>query len=111
MHLILHFMENIGSRLRKLREMKRLSQEYIADCLHVSSSTISRIENNCMTAKLEQVRDYCEVLGVSMETLFAKNARYKAAPLKISLNIELENIQVLNEVYSNLYKIIDKYNK
>lgn len=104
-------MKNIGARLRKLREMRGLSQEYIADCLNVSTSTVSRLESNCMTARLEHISDYCEILGISMETLFAENAKCDSIPLKISLNIELTNIHILNEVYNSLYKVVNKFKK
>lgn len=97
-------MKDIGARLKKMREMRGLLQEYIADCLNVSSSTISRMESNCMTAKLENICDYCKILGISIETLFADDAKHNAIPVKINLSIELTNTQMLNEVYNSLWK-------
>lgn len=45
--LNLHYMKKISQKLRKLRDAKGYSQEYVAENMGVSSSTVSRIETDC----------------------------------------------------------------
>lgn len=39
-------MDNIGAKLKRKREEKNYSQEYVAEQLDVSPSTVSRVESD-----------------------------------------------------------------
>lgn len=57
-------MENIAENLRLIRQEKGFSQQYVADCLNISVSTISRMENNPGKINLEYfylVADFYEI--------------------------------------------------
>ena len=45
-------MKKVAEKFRLLRQEKKLSQQYVADSLNVSVSTISRVENNPEDIKL-----------------------------------------------------------
>lgn len=49
--LNLHYMKTISQKLRKLRDAKGYSQEYVAENMGVSPSTVSRIETDCSSEK------------------------------------------------------------
>ena len=60
---IIYFMNNIlediGSKVRKLREFKDISQDYMAEQLGISQSHYSRIENGERKLDSEPTRKNC----------------------------------------------------
>lgn len=95
-------MEDIGYKLKRVRELKCYSQEYVADRLHVSPSTISRIENHVKSVRLELILDYCNVLDVQFEDILSNNESKNAN----SQNIGSENENMIT--YSMIFNIKDK---
>lgn len=95
-------MEDIGYKLKRVRELKCYSQEYVAGCLHVSPSTISRIENHVKSVRLELILNYCNVLDVQFEDMLSNDE---------SKNVDFPNIGSKNEdmiMYSLSFNIKDK---
>lgn len=64
-------MEKLLEMLRLLREQKGYSQEYIADKMGVSSSSISRWETGQSGISLDQLTRYAESLELSTDILLA----------------------------------------
>jgi len=60
----------IGMRIRTLRTSKGISQEAIADMLHISQSAYSRIENGESNNWVNLIEKICNVLNVTPEELF-----------------------------------------
>jgi transcriptional regulator with XRE-family HTH domain len=60
----------IGTRIRTFRTNKGLSQEEIADRLHISQSAYSRIENGESNNWINLIDKLCNVLEVKPEELF-----------------------------------------
>lgn len=56
-------MESFGEFLKKYRNKKRISQEALAEHLHVSRQTISNWENNKNFPNMELLNELCEFLG------------------------------------------------
>ena len=52
--------------LRELREAKRLRQEDVAEALEVPQSFVSKVESGERRLDILELREVCEVLGVSM---------------------------------------------
>ncbi|MCL1942917.1 MAG: helix-turn-helix transcriptional regulator [Candidatus Azobacteroides sp.] len=61
----------IGMRIRTLRTGKGISQEEMADKLHISQSAYSRIENGESNNWINLIEKLCRVLDVKPEELFA----------------------------------------
>lgn len=58
--------KRIGSQLRKARKEKGLSLEQVADLMGVKSrNTISIMELGTKHITVEELVNYCEVLGIS----------------------------------------------
>lgn len=66
-------MNNLGSKLRKARENKEFSQEYVADRLQVSVSSICRLEKNPSESKLGLVMKYAELLEIKLKDLLCED--------------------------------------
>ena len=60
----------IGTRIRTLRTSKGISQEEIADKLHISQSAYSRIEMGESNNWINLIEKICNVLDVKPEELF-----------------------------------------
>lgn len=59
----------IGNKIRKLRELKGLSQENMADALGMSVTGYGNIERNESDIKIEKLQEVSEVLGVNIEDI------------------------------------------
>lgn len=62
-------MPKIGKRIRKLREAKEYSQEYIANELNMSISGYSRIERDEVKLTLDKLFIICRILNVRIDEL------------------------------------------
>jgi len=58
-------MEKLGSNLRKLRELKNISQEFMANKLELTIKSYSNIENNVTKITLERLTQICEILDIN----------------------------------------------
>jgi transcriptional regulator with XRE-family HTH domain len=62
-------MEKVGTKLRKLREGSDLTQENISEALGISTSTLSRIENDYKGTKWLYINQLCNLYKVSVYEL------------------------------------------
>lgn len=93
-------MKKISQKLRKLRDTKGYSQEYIAENMGVSPSTVSRIETDCSTAKMEQIQAYCNILDITLSELFACDVNeFKQRKLSFSISLDIDSKEDLNKIY------------
>lgn len=60
---------NIGSKIRKIREIKGYSQENMAGELDMSITGYGKIERNEVTVTLDKLQDIANILGVQMEQI------------------------------------------
>ena len=63
------FKKLIGSRIKAARKLKGITQEELAEQLHVSVSCISRCETGTAMSSVENLLRIAEVLGVGVEYL------------------------------------------
>lgn len=59
----------IGSRIRRFREDKGMSQKQLADLLHVSNSRVSNWEQGINRPDADILADICKALNVSPSEL------------------------------------------
>lgn len=82
-------MEKVLAELKATRESKGYSQEYVADWLRVSSSTISRWEQGVSGLPLAQALQYAQLLELDLGELFASDARPEVCAPIAELRIEV----------------------
>lgn len=63
---------NIGKTIRLLREEKGLTQEELAEKLHVTQSFISQVENKNQNITVNQVRKLSKIFGCSADYIISK---------------------------------------
>jgi transcriptional regulator with XRE-family HTH domain len=69
--------ENIGHRLRQLRESRGMTQSQLQTCSHLSGSYLSRIESGQMTPTLGTLEKISEVLGFGLNRFFVPETNGK----------------------------------
>jgi transcriptional regulator with XRE-family HTH domain len=60
----------IGERIRFIRNELDMSQEQLADLLHVDQSSLSRYERNISTPSLEVMLTLSDIIGIDLRHLF-----------------------------------------
>ena len=83
---ILRIMENLPQKIRRLRELQNLSQEYLAKHLGVSRQTYSRIESGKTELTLKRLKKIANVLHCPLEALLSMSA--EAAYMRFVFNQE-----------------------
>ena len=82
---------NIGERINHLRKTNNMSQEELAEKLHVSRQTVSRWENNSSQPDIESILAISNLFTVSTDYILGKeddnNIKHKNNILFISLGI------------------------
>lgn len=63
---------NIGKTIRLLREEKGLTQEELAEKLHVTQSFISKVENKNQNITVNQVRELSKIFDCSADYIISK---------------------------------------
>ncbi len=91
-------MDNIGAKLKRQREERNYSQEYVAEQLNVSPSTVSRIESDASNMKLRIIEEYCKVLGMPIVDLFAEDAKHTTYTYSVTLQIGVQRIEELQKL-------------
>lgn len=66
----------IGNKIKKLRELKNLTQDYMADQLQMSQSNYSRIESDELDLPFTKLQRIAEVLEISISDLVEFDAKY-----------------------------------
>lgn len=97
-------MENIGTMLRKQRELKGFSQEYVAGLVDISASVISKIETGKTKAKFDVIAKICKALDMKWYDLLSPEERCSKEDYRINLNINVSSPQQLKEYLDILGK-------
>lgn len=64
-----NFEENLGSRVKKLRQEMNLTQAAVADALHVTPGYISNVENNRTAMSLRILIYYAKLMNTTLDSL------------------------------------------
>ena len=61
--------EIVGEKIKNLRKSRNLSQEEVAEFIHVSQSTYARIESRASNSWAGYILPLCELFGIQPEEL------------------------------------------
>ncbi len=112
----------IGTRIRKVRELKGLSQENISEELGMSITGYGKIERNEVSINFDRLTKISEILGVELENIigFDENVAFNNFNSKIDqqigryiMPIEMkklyeENIKLLKDKIEYLEKELNR---
>ncbi|GIM52919.1 transcriptional regulator [Capnocytophaga cynodegmi] len=91
MYKSIRYMNNIGFNIRKIREQKGFSQEYLANELNISQASYARLENQETKITIDRLLQIAKVLDTEITELFNDN--------KINIQSQTYNA----EAYGNGY--------
>lgn len=99
-------MRTLVEYLKNARIENDYSQEYIAVCLGISSSTISRWENGHVSMTLDQLEAYAKLVGVtrsSLASVLAGDGNASSVPPPIA---EIELSVYTEAAYSKIVSVL-----
>lgn len=101
-------MLNLGENIKKLRELKNFTQQYLADELGLSLSGYGKIERNQTELSINRLYKICEVLEVDLHTLLSFDGKelFKPAISKNGVHSQANSSHSNNDWQSEL---IEKY--
>lgn len=67
---------NIGFKIKKLRELKNYTQEYMAEKLNISQSSYARFEKEDSDITVSKLTQIADVLEVNLNDLLNFNSNY-----------------------------------
>lgn len=70
------FYKKLGSNLKKAREVKGYSLQYVGDKLGVSRQTVFTWEAGTRTINADYLFDYCDVVGVDVNEVVRELRKY-----------------------------------
>ena len=99
----------IGTKIKKVREAKGLSQKQVAISLEMDQAQYSRIETNKTDPSFSSIYKITKALGVEMSELFASDEIFREInSADKTLMEKLRLIELLDkEERDAVYKIID----
>lgn len=97
-----HIMVNIGKKIRKIRELKNLKQEFIASELNMSIRGYSKIENEETQITINRLVEIANVLDVDPLEIIQFNFDFF---VKREQNISLNENQELNYLIQSITEL------
>jgi transcriptional regulator with XRE-family HTH domain len=67
-------MERIGTRIKRFREIKNLTQEHLAEKLGISQNSYSRLESETVKISTDRLKEIAGILDVPAEYLMNTDA-------------------------------------
>ena len=112
----------IGTKIKNIRELKNLTQEYVAEKLDISQAAYSKLENGETKVSDEKLVQIAEVLEVKPEDIKAFDSqKYFNSFNNVSGNknssfiIEIEDTELIKKLYEDkialMEKLLDKSEK
>ncbi len=84
--------KEIGTRIRKYRKLKNISQEELAEKIDISTTHMSHIETGSTKLSLQVLVDIAQILEVSTDALiFEKTPKFKIQKIETILSDCNEN--------------------
>lgn len=101
---------NIGYRLKKLRNEHNFTQKQIADYLGFKQTQIAKLENNDRTLKSSSLNKLCELYNCSPEYILEGIGDYSKEEYKFRSrknNLDLNTLSDMNRIIRNLKHLND----
>lgn len=108
----------VGVKIKKVREDKGLSQEYLANCLDITQSNYCRLEKDDSRLNIPKLMKIAEVLEVSVSYLLGEratnviqqshNETANAYNVETIINSDKDHIQTLKSEIAFLRDLLKK---
>ena len=95
----------VGANIQKARESARLTQEQLSERIGIGSTSLSAIERGVVGVSLTTMRNICEVLSVSSDTILFGDQAEKNDVQRLTERLERltpEQFEVADAMLSQL---------
>lgn len=112
-HINIYRVNNVGSRIKKIREEKGITQEFMAYELDISQSNYGRLEKDDRRLNIPKIQKIAEVLDISIASLIEEKSGVKDENNEILIQKDIiiqrdkEHIASLKEEIIFLRKLLD----
>jgi transcriptional regulator with XRE-family HTH domain len=86
----MEFLREVGTRLREIRKQKSLTQEQVANLLHMSPAGYAKIERGETDLNISRLQEISKVLEINIENIVSPN--------KDTISIKGDNTQNHNVI-------------
>lgn len=93
-------MENLAFKIRRLRELRNYSQEYVAQQLGISIKTYQRLEAGKSAVSVSQCIFLAKMFGISFEQL--QQFDPGTSPIEIKVDVNTKQLFALQEENAEL---------
>ena len=94
-------MFNVGTRIKGLRKLNKITSVQLASMIEVNQSFISGVENNLKKCSFENIEKICSALGVSLAEFFSAESAELSPELQLLLHnakrLTPDQVTALNE--------------
>lgn len=105
-----------GGLIRKFRDEKCLSQEYVASKLGIGQSAFNKIENGKISVSEKRLKEIAYALGISVNEFFneedvileMKDLLHVVTEIKKIIELQAKEIEFLKAKVKNLQTLIEK---
>lgn len=96
----------VGNKLKILRKNKKMSQEEVADCLHISQSAYARMESGESSSWANHILTICKIFGITPEDLLKVDLNRRISSINDADQLSDQIIEQYEERIKELKKII-----
>lgn len=102
---------NLSLKIRKIREIKGFSQDYVATKMNITQNTYSKIERGETSLTINKLLDICNALEVDIKTLMSFDEKMVFTNCTQSGNFGENNTFIFNtidkvqELYDRIIKL------
>jgi transcriptional regulator with XRE-family HTH domain len=97
-------MERIGTRIKRFRELKNLTQEHLAERLGISQNSYSRLESETVKITTDRLKEIAGVLDVPAEYLL----NTEAPVYNFSNNSSIKYAGQIENIYDDQKELLQK---
>jgi transcriptional regulator with XRE-family HTH domain len=83
----------VGNKIKKIRELRNFSQEYMADKLGISQSQFSKIEKDESEVSISRLQEISDVFNMKIEDILSFDERF----IFNSFNNEQSAVNIYNQ--------------
>lgn len=101
-------MENasaLGARLRRARHLANLTQQEVADAIHVNRATYTHYETGKIEVSAARLQDIASVLGVDMASLLGQPDTADDRPSRHKESLSLMDATTLESLLESLHEL------
>ena len=97
-------MERIGTRIKRFREIKNLTQEHLAEKLGISQNSYSRLESETVKISTDRLKEIAQILDVPAEYFMNTDAPV----YNFSNNASIKYAGQIENIYDDQKELLHK---